>query len=329
MFRALRSVLLALGVSALATTAGAAEKIRWLNDWLPAGDKAVIYLAVQEGLFEEADIEVEINSGRGSSDVVTKLGTGAADMGSGGLSALMQAKAGTEVPVTAVMSIYTKQPDAVFVAKSSGINNLQDLKGKTLATATFSSSNVTWPLVLEANGMKPDSVKVLKVDPGAMGPMFATGRVDGTINWITKLPAFDSLMNEAGKEIKVLPWSEYGFNGYGLSLFASDRLIKEKPELVAKVLNIYKKALLIAINDPAKAGAALKAMVPDVDADIAAKEFTASARLIDTPLAKKDGLGAFEPKLLAETWRWVAKAQNLPEDSLDPETTVTREFIPE
>ncbi|MBL7252427.1 ABC transporter substrate-binding protein [Alloalcanivorax sp. C16-2] len=328
-FRALRSILLALGVSALSATAGAADKIRWLNDWLPAGDKAVIYLAVQEGLFEDAGIEVEINSGRGSSDVVTKLGTGAADMGTGGLSALLQAQAGAEVPVTAVMSIYTKQPDAVFVAKGAGIDRLQDLKGKTLATATFSASNVTWPLVLEANGMEPDAVKVLKVDPGAMGPMFATGRVDGTINWITKLPAFEALMNDAGKEIKVLPWSEYGFNGYGLSVFASDRLIQENPALVAKVLDIYKKALRIAIDDPAKAGAALKAMVPDVDADIAAEEFAASARLIDTDVAGQDGLGAFEPELLAETWRWVAKAQDLPEDSLDPETSVTREFIPE
>lgn len=328
-FRILRSVLFALGVSVLAATAQAADKIRWLNDWLPAGDKAVIYLAVQEGLFEDAGIEVEIMTGRGSSDVVSKLGTGAGDMGSGGLSALMQAKAGAQVPVTAVMSIYTRQPDAVFVAKDAGIDSLKDLNGKTLATATFSASNVTWPLVLEANGMEPDAVRVLKVDPGAMGPMFATGKVDGTINWITKLPAFEALARDAGKSVKVLPWSEYGFNGYGLSMFASDRLIEEKPELVKKFVAIYKQALEMAIADPAKAGAALKAMVPDVDADIAAEEFAASAQLIDTEVAREDGLGAFEPELLKETWTWVAKAQDLPEDALDPEDAVTRDFIPE
>ncbi|GAA5129991.1 ABC transporter substrate-binding protein [Alloalcanivorax gelatiniphagus] len=327
--RALRSILFALGVSALAAGAQAAEKIRWLNDWLPAGDKAVIYLGVQEGLFEDAGIEVEIMTGRGSSDVVSKLGTGAGDMGSGGLSALMQAKAGARVPVTAVMSIYTKQPDAVFVAEGSGIENLKDLTGKTLATATFSASNVTWPLVLEANGMAPDAVKVLKVDPGAMGPMFATGRVDGTINWITKLPAFEALASEAGKKVKVLPWSEYGFNGYGLSIFASDRLIKDNPALVKKFLAVYKQALQMAIEDPARAGAALKAMVPDIDADIAAEEFEVSAGLIDTEIADKDGLGAFEPALLKETWTWVAKAQDLPEDALDPEDVVTRDFLPE
>ena len=37
----LASALLAL----FSQTALAADKVRWLNDWLPAGDKAAIYLA--------------------------------------------------------------------------------------------------------------------------------------------------------------------------------------------------------------------------------------------------------------------------------------------
>ena len=99
--------------------------------------------------------------------MVTKLATGTADMGTGGLAALLQAKATDNVPVKAVMSIYTMQPDAIFTTKESGINSLKDLQGKTVATATFSSSNVSWPLVLKANGVDADKIKLLKVDPGA------------------------------------------------------------------------------------------------------------------------------------------------------------------
>ena len=144
MIKRFRRYLLTASLVSMAASAQAADKIRWLNDWLPAGDKAIIYLAVEKGLFAAEDIDVEIMSGRGSSDVVTKLATGAADMGTGGLSALLQAKAGATVPVTAVLSVYTKQPDAVFVSADSGIETLDDLKGKNLATATFSASNVTW-----------------------------------------------------------------------------------------------------------------------------------------------------------------------------------------
>ena len=305
----------------------AAEAVTFMLDWLPAGDKAAVYLGVEKGLFEAEGIKVTIQSGRGSSDVVTKLATGSADMGTGGLAALLQAKATDNVPVKAVMSIYTLQPDAIFTAKENGISSLKDLEGKTVATATFSSSNVSWPLVLKANSVDADRIKLLKVDPGALAPMLASGKVDATINWVTVAPAFAGPLKEAGKSFKELPWSAYGFDGYGLSVFVSDKMIAERPETVRKFLKAYKQATELAIADPMTAAKALKAMVPEVDADTAAEQWKASIPLMVNDLSKKDGAGAFEPQLLATTWKWVAEAQNLPLDKLNPESAVNREFL--
>jgi NitT/TauT family transport system substrate-binding protein len=63
----------------------------------------------------------------------------------------------------------------------SPIKTIKDLAGRSLATATFSSSNALWPVIARANGLDPDSVKLLKVDNNALGPMLASGRVDATI----------------------------------------------------------------------------------------------------------------------------------------------------
>jgi NitT/TauT family transport system substrate-binding protein len=191
----------------------AAEKILFMIDWLPAGDKAVPYLGVQAGLFAAEGLDVTIQSGRGSSDVVTKLGTGAADMGTGGLAALLQARAEAPVPVKAIASIYTIQPDALFTTETSGISSIKDVVGKTIATATFSSSNVAWPLVLKANGVDAAKVDLLKADPGALAPMLASGKVAATINWITVAPAFEHPLAESGKKLKLIMWSDYGFEG--------------------------------------------------------------------------------------------------------------------
>lgn len=311
----------------LPTAALAAETVTFLLDWLPAGDKAAVYLGIDKGLFEAQGIKVTVQSGRGSSDVVTKLATGAADMGTGGLAALLQAKATGTVPVKAVMSLYTLQPDAIFTTKESGISSLKDLKGKTVATATFSSSNVSLPLVLKANDVDPDSIKLLKVDPGALAPMLASGKVDATINWLTVAPAFAGPLAEAGKSFKALAWSSYGFDGYGLSVFASDKMIAERPETVRKFLRAYEQANDMAIADPMAAAKALKAAVPEVDVATAADQWKASIPLMVNDIAKKDGAGAFEPKLLATTWKWVADAQGMPVDKLDPETAVNRSFL--
>lgn len=329
MFGTFKKLLIAgLATATLSSPAThAAEKVRWLNDWLPAGDKAAIYLAVQQGMFKKAGIDVQIMSGRGSSDVITKLATGTADMGTAALPALLQAKVQGDVPVTAVMSVYNEQPDAVFTAAGSGIKTLADLQGKTLATPTFSASNVTWPLILRANHIDPNSIKLLKVDPGAMAPMLATGRVDGTINWVTTAPGFRHELAQNGKKLKMIPWSQFGFDGYGLSVVASNRLIQEKPELVAKVVHIFEKAVKLAVSHPDLAGKALKAMVPEADEKVAAAQYKASVPLIENRITQQEGFGVFNPKRLETTWKWVAEAQNLPLDKLNPTTAVTSKFL--
>jgi NitT/TauT family transport system substrate-binding protein len=323
-----RGIAVASLVAGLSSAAVAAEKVTFMIDWLPAGDKAVPYLAVQKGLFAAEGLEVTIQSGRGSSDVVTKLGTGAADIGTGGLSALLQAKAETKVPVKAVMSNYTKQPDAIFTTEGSGIASLKDVSGKKIATATFSSSNVAWPLVLQTIGVDPAKVDLLKVDPGALAPMLASGQVVATINWITVAPAFEKALAESKKTLKVIQWSDYGYEGYGQSVFVSDRVLKERPEVVKKFLRAYVKATDMAIADPKTAVAALKASVPEIDAAVAEKQFLASVPLMVNDIAKKDGVGAFEKALLAKTWEWTAKAQNIPLDKLDPEAAIDRTLLP-
>jgi|HubBroStandDraft_5_1064220.scaffolds.fasta_scaffold24483_2 NitT/TauT family transport system substrate-binding protein len=322
---ALAGLVLLIGANASAV---AAEKVVFMIDWLPAGDKAVPYLGVQDGLFAAEGLDVTIQSGRGSSDVVTKLGTGAADMGTGGLAALLQARAQTPVAVKAVASIYTLQPDAIFTIDGSGISSLKDVVGKTVATATFSSSNVVWPLVLKANEIDPAKVDLLKADPGALAPMLATGKVAATINWVTVAPAFAKPLSETGKKLKVIAWSDYGFDGYGLSVFASEKILTERPETVKKFMRAYMKATAKAIADPMAAAMALKAMVPEVDAEVARAQFAASVPLIVNAISKKDGEGAFDKALLAKTWKWTAEAQNMPLDKLDPEATVDRSFLP-
>jgi NitT/TauT family transport system substrate-binding protein len=310
-----------------ATAAVAADKITFMIDWLPAGDKAVPYLGVQKGLFAAEGLDVTIQSGRGSSDVVTKLGVGSADIGTGGLAALLQAKAESKVPVKGIMSLYTLQPDAIFTTEGSGINTLKDVVGKKVATATFSSSNVPWPLVLQANGIDPASVSLLKVDPAALAPMLASGQVAATINWTVVAPAFEKPLAETGKKLKMIEWSKYGFDGYGLSVFASEKMLSEKSAIVKKFLRAYAKANAMAMADPKAAAAALKSMVPEVDTAVAEKEFAASIPLMVNDIAKANGAGAFEKKLLAKTWEWTAKGQGLPLDKLDPESAVDRSML--
>jgi NitT/TauT family transport system substrate-binding protein len=159
---------------------------------------------------------------------------------------------------------------------------------------------VAWPLVLKANGIDPAKVDLLKADPGALAPMLAAGKVAGTINWVTVAPAFVKTLGETGKKLKVIAWSDYGFDGYGLSVFASEKILSERPDAVKKFIRAYVKATAMAIADPAAAAAAVKAMVPEIDLDVARAQFAASVPLMVNDISKKNGAGAFEKALFGK-----------------------------
>ncbi|WP_034387134.1 ABC transporter substrate-binding protein [Comamonas composti] len=319
----LASTLLGLCFSA----AQAADRLTVQLDWLPGGDKSFVYAGVQQGFFQAEGLELRIVPGRGSADAISRIATGSADVGFAGISALMMAAAEGGVPVKAVMSLYAKQPDALFTRTDSRITSLRDLKGKTVAMPTFSSSNALWPVMLQNNGITPDKIKIIKTDPSALAPMLAHGRVDATINWTTLAPAFSIVLAQAGKRLSVLPWTQFGLNGYGWSAMASDRIIKERPEVLRRYVRALTKAVQFSIQNPHKAVAALKAQVPETDAALAQAELEASIPLIKNEISHRHGLGRFHPELLASTWSWVAQSMHYSPQALNPESLVERSFL--
>ena len=106
-------------------------------------------------------------------------------------------------------------------------------------------------------------------------------------------------------------------------------MLAERPDAVKKFLRAYAKATDLAIADPKAAAGALKTMVPEIDEAVAEQQFIASVPLMVNDIAKTNGAGAFEKALLAKTWEWTAKAQNMPLDKLDPETAVYRSPLPQ
>lgn len=318
-----------LASAALAAPAAAADPVTYQLDWLPGGDKAPIYVCVAEGFCEAAGLDVTISQGRGSSEAITKLATGVADVGSAGLGALMAAKANEDVPVTAVMSLYNKGPHAFYTLAGSGIETIADVKGRRVATSPFTSSNVYLPLVLAEVGLSQDDIALTKADPGALGPMLMTGNVDAIIAWLTDVSRYGGQAAEAGKEIVVLPWSEAGLKLYSASIVASDAFLEERPDVARRFLDAYRRSVEFARDHPEKAAEAVTALVPELDAEDVEGSLHDTLVLIFNEVTEADGLGVFEPERLAATWARVAESQGLDPAAVDPESVVDRSFLPE
>jgi len=102
---------------------------------------------------------------------------------------------------------------------------------------------------------------------------------------------------------------------------ASQRFVQSNPDVAKKFVKAYRQAQANAIADPAAAAAALKKMVAEVDQQQAEELFAASVPLMVNEISEAEGAG-FDAKRLATTWEWVAKAQGMALDSLDPASAV-------
>lgn len=307
----------------------AADKVTFQLDWLPGGDKAPVYVGIQQGFFADEDLEVKIASGRGSTDALTKMATGQSDIGSSDIGALMAAKAQDNVPVVAILSYFTQAPHAFFVLKSSGIKSIKDLEGKKVATSPFTSSNAFLPLVLKQNGLSEGDIRLVKADPGALSPMMITGSTDAIIAWVTNTALFKAQAEGAGKEIIEMPWSDSGLSLYSSSLLASERFLEERPDVAKRFVKAFAKSVKFTYEYPDKAGADLHEMVPEIDADIASAQIKSITNLVYNDITKKDGFGNFTAERIQKTWQYVAEANGLKENALDPANAVNSDFKPE
>src|SRR5260221_9538966 len=135
--------------ASLASASRAADKLTYSNDWFPSGDKGVQYYAKHKGFFDAEGLDVTFITAKGSSDSITRIASGSADVGSASIAALLQAKAQANVPVKTVVAFYNIPPDSIMTVEGSKIKSLKNIEGAKLATATFASSNVFWPLILK------------------------------------------------------------------------------------------------------------------------------------------------------------------------------------
>lgn len=306
--------------------ARAADQVKYQLGFLPSGCAANVYSASQNGMFAAENLEVTVLSGRGASDALTKVATGVADFGEVTFDALLSASAETSIPVKAIMPLYTKAPDSLMTTTTSGINSLKDVAGKRVATPMFTSSNLVWPVILKQSGVDPASVTLIKSDPNVLPGMLASGKVDAIIAWALNTAAVKPALAAAGKELKVLPWTNSGYDGYSQTVVTSSKLLAERPDVAGRFLKVMRASLIKVYENPQKAAASMKAALPQADEAMLLAQITDCQQFFFNEVTKQEGLGVFTLDRIRKSWKWVSLANNLPLDKLDPASVVDLRF---
>lgn len=318
-----------LALSASSWAAAQTIPIRFQLDWRFEGPSAFFLHTRTLGYFEAEGLDVTIDAGNGSGGTITRIASGAYDMGFADLAALMEFHANNpdapNKPV-AVMMAYNNTPAAVFSLRKSGIRTPEDLTGKKLGAPVFDSGRKSFPIFQSAN--KVGKVDWVSMDPPLRETMLVRGDVDAITGF-----TFTSLLNLEARGIKaedvaLMPYRDFGVKLYGNAIVASPTLIAENPEAVRKFLSAFAKGAKAVLADPESAIASVKARDGIVNVPLETRRLRlAIDTVVATPDARREGFGQVDPARLALMASQVSDAFET-KTRVDPAAVWNDSFLP-
>lgn len=292
--------LLAVGsVSALALTAcggnggseteGELVDVDLMLNWYPYGEHAPFYYGVEEGIFEDYGINLTIQAGQGSTRTVQAVGSGEAEFGWADTAPLL-ANVEQGVPVKSIGVYLQTTPSAVQVFTDSGISELEDLEGTTIAVSSGDAPTSTFPAFLEAAGLDEDSIEQQNLDSAGKVAAMISEQVDGLIGF-----AHDQgpkIADESGRDVTYFRYSDVGLNFYSNGLLTHEDTIENDPELVEQMSQATSAAFQAAIEDPEGAAESMEGKDPQIaPTDVVLEQWTETIDILTTENSEGEAPG--------------------------------------
>lgn len=298
------------------------EKVEFLLNWTIAADHAPYYVALKNGWYEEAGLDVNVIIGKGSGFSVTSIDTEMADIAIADAPVVFKFRQdGATAKIIGI--IFDKHPNSMFFFDDSGITKPADIVGKTVAVPATDGHKVMWPAFAAMIGVDPESVEFVNIEPTAKVSALVSRNADVVFELETGRPNFEAAIPEGG--FGSFLWADYGFECYAHSYIASDKTIAERPEMLRKFLDVTYRAWEWTVNNPTEAIAILSEYQPINKADLE-KSLDIEMAFLKTERYKEHGMGYIDPEQMQATYDLV----NTYQEALDYplEDIFTAEFLP-
>jgi NitT/TauT family transport system substrate-binding protein len=242
-------VLAACGNAAPLSTAKAKVSIQL--GWIYEFSTAEFYTAAKNGRFAAQGLDVDLQPGgfvNGTYvDAVNEVAEGKADFGLTGDYTLVAARAEGK-PLVAVGAMLQRNPSAIISLGKTNIRRPQDLVGHKVAVAD-GGARLLYNALLTTQKIDPTTVNTVPRKTFGIESLL-NGEVDAIVGWIINEGV---QVRQLGLEPNIILLSDYGIEPYNNVLFTTEKMIKEKPDVVAKFLAAVVQGLQDVLGNPEQA----------------------------------------------------------------------------
>lgn len=260
----------ACGESDRAPVAGLVEKVTLgvETSLLPAA----VWVAENKGYFEEEGLDLtikEFDSGKAS--LMALLNDEGIDIGAAAPTPIMFNSFGREDFVVFSTFAYAWEDIKVIANKDRGINNAEDLKGKTIGTLMGSTGQFFTEAFLVFNSISPSDVEMVNIAPSELPEALNNGRIDAQVIWEPHGTTARKLLGDKAIRLPSSDVYKTTFNFLTMKSFA-----RENPEVLKKFLRAINRATILIQNEEEEAQeiTANRLNLPKDDVALHWEEFT-------------------------------------------------------
>ena len=206
------------------------QEVTLAMTYIPNVQFAPWYVAEVKGFFQEEGIKVDFDY-RMDIDALQLVGAGHLDFAVAGGDQVITARS-QGIPVTYLLSLFTKFPPSVVALEEAGIKKPQDLQGKKIGLPLYGTSLLATKAILRAGGVKESAVELVDIGYTQIASL-TQGRVDAVVVFTNNEP------RSSGRRVQ-----DYGDSVVGVFFFGGTRV------------NYRRKQISLA---PQKVGAMIRA----------------------------------------------------------------------
>jgi NitT/TauT family transport system substrate-binding protein len=307
----------------LAAVCSAQEKkltpVSYTLNWYPQAEHGGLYHAKATGIYERYGLDVTLRPGGPQVNVHQLLAAGQTDFIMGTAMRTLNAQA-QGVPIVTVFAVFQKDPQTLVTHAGVGHDKLQDLKGKPIRLPAIARTNY-WPWLKSKFGYTDEQIRGFEPGYAALG----SDKMLSQQGFVTN-DAWNA--RKVGLNLQSLLLADYGWANYATTIDATEKTIRERPEMVRAFVRASREGWKGYLENPAAAHAAIKKDNPQMDMDLMEFSHKEMKRLglIDSGDAAGGRIGIMTDERWARFTKEMQAASALPAN-LDWKKAYTLEFV--
>jgi putative hydroxymethylpyrimidine transport system substrate-binding protein len=304
------------------TAGGATRSLTLMLDYLPNPDHVGLYMALADGAFARAGLDVKVQTPSDPAAPLKLLEAGKVDLAISYEPELLIArdKGAQLVSVGAIAQV----PLTTLMSLKRGFDGPRDLRGGRVGTAGIPYQSAYLQTILQRAGVPADSVKETNVGFNLV-PTMLSKKVDATLGAYWNVEGVQ--LRQAGKRPRIVRMEQVGVPTYDeLILVARKDTLANRGDDVRAFVQALARGYEAARADPAGATDALVSAAPDLDRGFALASVRASLPAF-FPTDGSKPWGWQDPKAWSAYGRWMFEHDLLGVEPNAGGTALTNEFL--